>query len=364
VRILRQEGVLSRLGWRLRPSETIRVDSIRIRGSKYLALTRGGSQRLLALMRINLEEEEEETKLDYSGAIRMTIHQQRMKGLFEGLHKTGLPFLYITMMTPMKTGEDEEEVPAFEFDLVVGTWVDGKEKSLEASFTELEQRANVLAATLSVAIPNSSVRRLNRAGLSEFVNSLLLPGEPKLPQVGNASVVSSLETFEARNPMVSRGGVTPEFYLPNSSESGRGGLLLGNVRTRGAQFHEFRLGVEDLRQHVAILGMTGAGKSTTAAALVGQIAKLGLPVMVMDWHNEYGTILSRIGGRVLSPTRDDFTLNPLEGSGLVDRTEHIEMVTDIFADIYRFTHPQSFMFRNALQKCLGEASRRYRPSRP
>jgi len=92
VRILRQEGVLSRLGWRLRPSETIRVDSIRIRGSKYLALTRGGSQRLIALMRINLEEEEEETKLDYSGAIRLTIHQQRMKGLFDGLHKSGLPF--------------------------------------------------------------------------------------------------------------------------------------------------------------------------------------------------------------------------------------------------------------------------------
>jgi len=363
VRRLGQEGVLSRLSWRLRPSETIRVDSIRIRGSKYLALTRGGSQRLLALMRINLEEEEEETKLDYSGAIRLTIHQQRMKGLFEGLHKSGVPFLYITMMTPMKTKEEGgEEGAAFEFDLVVGTWVDGKEKSLEASFTELEQRANVLAATLSVAIPNSSVRRLNRAGLSEFVNSLLLPGEPSLPQVGNASAVSSLETFEARNPMISRGGVSPEFYLPTWSESGRGGILLGNVRTRGGQFHEFRLGVEDLRQHVAILGMTGAGKSTTAAALVGQIAELGLPVMVMDWHNEYGATLSRIGGRVLSPTRDDFTLNPLEGSGLVDPTEHIEMVTDIFADIYRFTHPQSFMFRNALQKCLGEAGEEEIPS--
>src|SRR5438445_13877067 len=145
------------------------------------------------------------------------------------------------MMRTMKTREDGENRPAFEFDLVVGTWVDGKEKSLEASFTELEQRANVLAATLSVAIPNSSVRRLNRAGLSEFVNSLLLPGEPKLPQVGNASVVSSLETFEARNPVVSRCGVTPEFYRPNSSESGRGVPLLWSLRARGAKVHERRL---------------------------------------------------------------------------------------------------------------------------
>src|SRR5207245_9755242 len=151
-------------------------------------------------------------------------------------------------------------------------------------------------------------------------------------------------------------------FLPESSRSWGGGMRLGNAMTGVAHVHEARLGVEDLRQHVAIRGMTGAGKSTTAAALVGQIAKLGLPVMVMDWHNEYGTILSRIGGRVLSPTRDDFTLNPLEGSGLVDRTEHIEMVTDIFADIYRFTHPQSFMFRNALQKCLGEASEQEIPT--
>src|SRR5438445_11121954 len=129
------------------------------------------------------------------------------------------------MMRTMKTREDGENRPAFEFDLVVGTWVDGKEKSLEASFIELEQRANVLAATLSVAIPNSSVRRLNKAGLSEFVNSLLLPGEPNLPQVGNAPTVSSLQTSEARNPAISRGGVSTEFSLPNSSESEHGRLL-------------------------------------------------------------------------------------------------------------------------------------------
>ncbi len=347
-----QGGVFSRLARRLRPSETIRLDSIRIHGARYLSLSRGRSLRALALMRVRLEEEQD-FKLDYSGTIRTALHQQRMKGLFDGLHKTGVPFLYITLMTPMK--RDKELEPAFEFDLVVGTWVDGKESAFESGFAELEQRANVLAATLSVAIPNSSVRRLNGGELSDFVSSLLLPGEPKLPQVGSPSTVSSLESFEERNPMISRRELSPEFYLPNSSESGRGSIVLGNVKTGGGLFHEFRLAVEDLRQHVAILGATGAGKSTTAAALVRQIVEAGLPVMVMDWHNEYEAIISKIGGRALSPTRDDFVLNPLEASGFVDATEHIEMVTDIFSDIYRFTHPQSFMFRNALQKTLGEA---------
>jgi hypothetical protein len=36
--------------------------------------------------------------------------------------------------------------------------------------------------------------------------------------------------------------------------------------------------------------------------------------------------------------------------------EHVEMVTDIFSDTYHFTHPQAYMFRNALQRCLGEAA--------
>jgi hypothetical protein len=45
-----------------------------------------------------------------------------------------------------------------------------------------------------------------------------------------------------------------------------------------------------------------------------------------------------------------------------DPIEHIAMTTDIFSDIYHFTHPQAYMFRNALKKCLGEASEREVPT--
>ncbi|HVB95934.1 MAG TPA: hypothetical protein VND41_04960 [Nitrososphaerales archaeon] len=38
------------------------------------------------------------------------------------------------------------------------------------------------------------------------------------------------------------------------------------------------------------------------------------------------------------------------------------MATDIFADTYHFTHPQAYMFRNALQRCLGEAADREVPT--
>ena len=49
-------------------------------------------------------------------------------------------------------------------------------------------------------------------------------------------------------------------------------------------------------------------------------------------------------------------MNPLEVGPGVDAAEHIAMVSDIFSDIYHFTHPQAYMFRNALQKRLSETS--------
>ena len=83
---------------------------------------------------------------------------------------------------------------------------------------------------------------------------------------------------------------------------------------------------------------------------------MGLPVMVLDWHNEHADLVKSVGGQVLSPGKDEFTINPMDMASATDPMEHVEMVTDIFSDIYHFTHPQAYMFRNALQRCLGEAA--------
>ncbi|HKT21544.1 MAG TPA: hypothetical protein VJR06_02830 [Nitrososphaerales archaeon] len=76
----------------------------------------------------------------------------------------------------------------------------------------------------------------------------------------------------------------------------------------------------------------------------------------MKWHNEYASAVTQSGGKVVAPGKDDFTLNPLEVGAGVDPAEHIAMVSDIFSDVYHFTHPQAYMFRNALQKRLSECS--------
>ena len=67
---------------------------------------------------------------------------------------------------------------------------------------------------------------------------------------------------------------------------------------------------------------------------------------------------------MFSPGKDNFAINPLDmgPSRPADHVEHVEMVTDIFSDTYHFTHPQAYMFRNALQRCGDSAADREVPT--
>jgi Helicase HerA, central domain len=320
---------------------------------------RGERARLLSLLRVGLGETDDDSKLDYSTAVRITLQQQRMKGLFDGLHRSKIPFLYLVLVKPGDQGDEDNQV--FEFDLIVGTWLDVKSKDAQESMATLEHNAGVLAAALAVGVPNSAVRRLTRNELREFAQNLLQPTDPKLTQTADSSTISRLESFESRSPMVGSAGTSPEFYVPNAAESGTSGILMGKVRTRSGTFHDFRLQLDDLKRHTTIIGMTGAGKSTSASVLVRQVAGMGLPVMVLDWHNEHEELVRSVGGKVLAPGKDQFTINPLDMGPSTDPIEHVAMVTDIFSDIYHFTHPQAFMFRNTLQRCLGDATEKEAP---
>jgi Helicase HerA, central domain len=356
-------SLVSRLKWKLMSSVPIKLDSISVVEGRYLATTRSSNHRLFSLLRVHLSDPVEESKLDYSAAVRITLQHQRMKGLLDGLHRAKIPFLY-TMMVKPSNQEEAEENQIFEFDLVVGTWVDARGKELEEARIACEQNVSTLAATLSVGLPNSSVRRLTRNELAAFAQALLLPAEPRLRQVADAATLSTLESFEGHGPTVGSVGIAPDFYVPNSKESGeRGqGILLGRVKGRSGTSHEFRLQLEDLRRHVSVIGMTGSGKSTTAGVIVRQVAAMGLPVMILDWHNEHAELVRSVGGQVFSPGKDDFAINPMDMGPATEPTEHVEMVTDIFSDTYHFTHPQAYMFRNALQRCLAEAADREVPT--
>jgi len=221
-------GFLSKMKWKVRSASPLRIDSIGILDDRYLAISKGDTSRLMSLLRVGLGEMVDDSKLDYSTAVRITLQQQRMKGLFDGLHRSRIPFLYLILVKPAPQQDDDNQV--FEFDLVVGTWMDVKAKRAAEAMSILEQNTGVLAATLAVGVPNSAVRRLTRNELKDFGQNLLQPSEPKLTQVADASTISRLESFERRNPAVQTGQTAPEFYVPNAAESGTGGILRGKVR--------------------------------------------------------------------------------------------------------------------------------------
>ncbi len=346
------KDLVSQVAWRLRPQAGIGLEDIGIGDGKYMVMSDGAKLRSMALFRVGVPDLADDPKMDYSAALKTALQQQRMKGLFEGLRRAGVPFLYMMLMDHPDDGGDHP--PVLEFDLVVGTWVDSKKK--EESAAALEQRASVLAATLSVALPTAKVVRLMRRELADFMKSAFLPGGRTLPQAGSPAAAGAMCTFDEMSPLAAGLEKAPDFYVPNAAESGQEGILLGAVRSAGREYHDFRLQLEDLKRHVSILGMTGSGKSTTAALIVRQVAEAGLPTLVLDWHNEYGKWVADVGGKVVAPGADDFSVNPLEVGPGSDPVEHIAMVSDIFSDIYHFTHPQAYMFRNALQKRLSETS--------
>ena len=350
----------SQAAWRLFPQEAIGLQDLKIVDGKYLATSDGSRTRHLAFFRVGVPDVAEDPKMDYSAALKTTLQQQRMRGLFEGLRRAAVPFVYLMITDEALT--EGRDAPVLEFDLVVGTWVDTKKK--ENGFSALEQRASIISATLSVALPNANVVRLVRRDLAEFAKSALLPGDRQLPQKGSPALAAALCSFDEMTPVAASMEQAPEFFVPNLADSGTGGILLGSVMSGGREFHDFRLQTEDLRRHVSILGMTGSGKSTTAMAIVRQAAESGLPSLVLDWHNEYGAAVLAAGGKVVAPGKDGFSINPLEAAPGSDPVEHIAMVSDIFSDIYHFTHPQAYMFRNALQKRLNDTPAEEVPTIP
>ncbi len=49
--------------------------------------------------------------------------------------------------------------------------------------------------------------------------------------------------------------------------------------------------------HTAIFGTTGSGKSVTTKRLALELVKTGVPVTIVDWHDEYVGLMKEVGGR-------------------------------------------------------------------
>jgi hypothetical protein len=44
-------GIVSRVAWKIRPTETLKLESVKILDSKFVSFSNGSRQRIMALMR-------------------------------------------------------------------------------------------------------------------------------------------------------------------------------------------------------------------------------------------------------------------------------------------------------------------------
>ena len=141
--------------------------------------------------------------------------------------------------------------------------------------------------------------------------------------------------------------------VPEPEMLGGDGPFLGWAFSNGKRIGPLSFSLSDIQRHIALFGATGSGKSTTAISLAFRLSSAGISVLVLDWHGEHSRRTVEAGGKVFRPgaAEGGLTVNPLSCNGGGDIGFQVEFITDIFTQVFQFTAPQSYMFRETLKAC-------------
>ena len=200
----------------------------------------------------------------------------------------------------------------------------------EKLMSNLEAVRNVVAT----AFPDYILEDLGAGEIGRVLNWKKVDGGLDSEVVINFEGIDTIQGYKPRNI----------FKIPVQSTVDNGQqILLGRLIDND---EKYAVSVEDLSNHLVCLGATGMGKTTTVATILNQLPK-DIGYLVLDYHNEYSNLLRDVDV-VIRPGMDDVTLNPLRtyDEGVEDS---IAVITDIFSEIYGFTHSQAFFFRNVLE---------------
>ena len=158
-------------------------------------------------------------------------------------------------------------------------------------------------------------------------------------------------------PSNAGGGIEVEtegLERPSPPPTGSGpGIGIGRTPEGDA----FELDLDDLNHHVAILGRTGSGKTTTAMAIVSRAWEQGIPVLIFDYEDEYRGLVMRLGGRVLTPRKKlvPMALNALKGLRGPE-SDLLDVLLEVFSMVFDFTPPQVYLFSKALLRLQKQAA--------
>ena len=110
---------------------------------------------------------------------------------------------------------------------------------------------------------------------------------------------------------------SPKEYSYLASVFGRGAIAIGHIYSNKSIV--VKLSDDHILRHIAIVGSTGSGKSTSAAIISEKAAEKGYAVVIVDWHGEYVNLVQNGGERVYSNPLKNTVLEPLSLEELIKR---------------------------------------------
>jgi len=268
-------------------------------------------------------------------------------GALEGLTRTGIDATVITNIThPEKRPADGSSDPLLRTFVVVSEFCSDKNRS-EVE-TNLDAKAKALQSALMASTRGCKTMLLCEGELASLAARLLFEETPSWGQddQGGCSpdMMSSLHLVENKVGDIVEGSILPV-------ARGSDGLNVGRVMFAGSTGEAVRIPLSSISKHVVVFGATGSGKSNTGKLLVKLLSSRGIPVLVLDSHNEYSDVVREAGGNVieLDGSRHLDVLHPFPIS---DFSDHVSVITDAFNNVFHFTASQYFMFREILTQTL------------
>lgn len=108
-----------------------------------------------------------------------------------------------------------------------------------------------------------------------------------------------------------------------------------------------RMGNE-LNPHIAIVGESGSGKSNLAKLISSRISEKGVPVAILDPHNEYIGIADRMHANVYDAARSGINIFDLDDMSIKERASEL---TGIFKRTFRLGDVQSYTLYKCISYC-------------
>ena len=148
-----------------------------------------------------------------------------------------------------------------------------------------------------------------------------------------------------------------EFHAPPMT---KGEILLGeSVSLSGSEGQEVRIPLDQLAKHVFVTGMTGSGKTTSCFVLLRQLAKLGIPFLVIEpVKSEYRRLLMVVKDlQVFTPGERaaPFRLNIFEPPQGVKVQAHLENLVAVWNSSFASYAPVPYVveqvFAEAYRAC-------------